>query len=348
MHIDLRSDTVTKPTPSMRAAMARAEVGDDVFGEDPTVRELEELGAEMMGKEAALFVASGTMGNQVAVMAHAGRGEEIIVEAGAHLYFYEAGALAVLAGVQVWPVAGERGRLTPAQVAAAIRGENIHFPRTALLCLENTHNRAGGAVWTADETRAAAEAARARGVPVHLDGARIFNAAAALGVSAASLAAEADSVMFCLSKGLCAPVGSLLAGSREFIARARRHRKQLGGGMRQAGILAAAGLVALREMTGRLAEDHAKARRLAEGLAGIPGIDLDPGAVQTNIVLFSIERLGVESAGFLGALAERGVLGVDFGPATVRFVTHHDVSSGDIEKALRVVDEVARALAGRC
>ncbi|MGE5528364.1 MAG: low-specificity L-threonine aldolase [Patescibacteria group bacterium] len=347
MRIDLRSDTVTKPTPAMRAAMARAEVGDDVYGEDPTVRELEELGAAMMGKEAALFVASGTMGNQVAVMTHAGRGEEIIVEAEAHLYYYEAGALAVLAGVQVWPIRGERGFLPPALIAAGIRGDNLHFPRTALLCLENTHNRHGGAVLTAARTEAMALEAHRRGVPVHLDGARIFNAAAALGVPAAELAAPADSVMFCLSKGLCAPVGSLLAGGRAFIDKARRHRKQLGGGMRQAGILAAAGILALREMTGRLAEDHANARILAEGLAAIRGIGLDPDNVQTNIVVFDVAPLGLTSEAFLAELERRGVAGVGFGPTLVRFVTHHGVDRGQIEAALKAVAEVAREAAGR-
>jgi len=325
----------------MREAMARAEVGDDVFGEDPTIRELEETGAAMAGKEAALFVASGTMGNQVAVMTHAARGDEIVVEAGAHLYYYEAGALAVLAGVQVWPLAGEHGYLAPEKIAAGIRPDNIHFPRTALVCLENTHNRAGGAVLTVAQTKAAADAAHARGVPVHLDGARIFNAAAALRVPAADLAAPVDSVMFCLSKGLCAPVGSLLAGSKEFIERARRHRKQLGGGMRQAGILGAAGLIGLREMAPRLVEDHAKARRLAEGLAEIKGLTFDPARVQTNIVVFSIAPLGLGSDEFLARLADRGVLGVGFGPETVRFVTHHDVIAGQIDEALRVVAAVA-------
>ncbi|MGQ9778296.1 MAG: low-specificity L-threonine aldolase [Bacillota bacterium] len=346
MAIDLRSDTVTQPTPAMRAAMARARVGDDVFGEDPTVRELEELGAAMVGKEAALFVPSGTMGNQVAVMAHTMRGDEVIVEAEAHIYYYEVGALAVLAGVQARPVAGERGYIPPERIAAHIRPENIHFPRTALLCLENTHNRAGGAVITPHQMRAMAEAAHARGIPVHLDGARIFNAAVALGVSAAELAAPADSVMFCLSKGLCAPVGSLLAGSHEFIARARKCRKLLGGGMRQAGILAAAGIVALREMVDRLAEDHAKARRLAEGLAAIRGIAIEPAGVQTNIVLFSVAPLGVGSEEFLARLAARGVLGTSFGEETVRFVTHHDVEPAQIDAALRAVAEVAREIGG--
>ncbi|NLG84881.1 MAG: low-specificity L-threonine aldolase [Firmicutes bacterium] len=344
MRIDLRSDTVTQPTPAMRTAMARARVGDDVFGEDPTVRELEELGAAMIGKEAALFVASGTMGNQVAVMTHASRGDEVIVEAEAHIYYYEVGALAVLAGVQARPVVGERGYIPPERISAAIRPESINFPRTALLCLENTHNRAGGAVITPRQMRAMAEVAHARGIPVHLDGARIFNAAVALGVTAAELAAPADSVMFCLSKGLCAPVGSLLAGSREFIARARKCRKMLGGGMRQAGILAAAGIVALREMVERLAEDHAKARRLAEGLAAIRGIAIDPAGVETNIVLFSVAPLGVGSEDFLARLAARGVLGTSFGEDTVRFVTHHDVDASQIDLALRAVAEVVREL----
>ena len=347
MIIDLRSDTVTKPTPAMRAAMARAEVGDDVFGEDPTVRELEELGASMLGKEAALFVASGTMGNQVAVMTHAGRGDEIIVEAEAHLYYYEAGALAVLAGVQVWPIAGDRGMIPVEKITAGIRGDNIHFPHTALLCLENTHNRAGGAVVDSAQTAAMADAAHQHGVPVHLDGARIFNAAASLGVGVSTLAAPADSVMFCLSKGLCAPVGSLLAGTRDFIARARRHRKQLGGGMRQAGILAAAGLVALREMTGRLADDHSHARYMAECLAGIPGLKINPQSVQTNIAIFSMAGLGVSAEAFLEALAARGLLGVGFGPGLVRFVTHHDVDKPGIEQALRIVADAARDVVSR-
>jgi threonine aldolase len=343
MTIDLRSDTITQPTPKMRQGMAQAQVGDDVWGEDPTVRELEEVGARMIGKEAALFVASGTMGNQVAVMTHAARGEEIVVEAEAHVYYYEAAALAVLAGVQVWPIHGTRGYLPPDEIAAAVRSDNIHFPRTALLCIENTHNRAGGAVLTVAQTEAMAAAAHTRGVSVHLDGARIFNAATALGVPAATLAAPADSVMFCLSKGLCAPVGSLLAGSKQFIARARKHRKQLGGGMRQAGILAAAGLVALSDMTGRLGEDHANAKLLAKGLAAIRGLTLDSASVQTNMVVFSVADLKMTSEAFLERLAAKGVKGLSMGPASVRFVTHHDVTTAQIADALGIIAGVIHA-----
>ena len=254
--IDLRSDTVTKPTSAMRQAMATAEVGDDVYEEDPTVRRLEALGAEMIGKEAALFVPSGTMGNQIAAMTHLNRGDEVILEAESHIFYYEVGGLALLSGAQARPLPGRRGFMEPEQITHAIREENIHFPRTGLLCLENTHNRAGGAVLTPEQTKAMAEAGRQKGIPVHLDGARIFNAAIALGIDVRELTAPVDSVMFCLSKGLGAPVGSILAGSKCFITHARKNRKVLGGGLRQSGVLAAAGLIALEQMVERLAEDH--------------------------------------------------------------------------------------------
>ncbi|HHY38241.1 MAG TPA: low specificity L-threonine aldolase, partial [Clostridia bacterium] len=253
--IDLRSDTVTRPTPEMRRAMAEAEVGDDVYGEDPSVRQLEEIAAETMGKEAALFVASGTMGNQVALMAHTRRQDEVLLEAESHIFFYEAGGMAVLSGLMPFPIRTEDGILRPTDLERALRPSDIHFPKPSLVCLENTHNRHGGRVAGVEEIKKTCDFAHAHGLKVHLDGARIFNAAVALGVNVKSLVKDVDSVMFCLSKGLCAPVGSMLAGTRDFIEEARRCRKLLGGGMRQAGVLAAAGIVALKTMVDRLAED---------------------------------------------------------------------------------------------
>lgn len=340
--IDLRSDTVTQPTEEMRQAMARAEVGDDVYGEDPTINRLEELAAEKVGKEAALFVPSGTMGNQISVLTHTQRGDEVIVESEAHIYFYEVAGLAALSSVQVRLVKGVRGVLDPADVAAAIRPANIHFPRSALLCLENTHNRAGGTVTGVQRMRELAEVAHAHGLAVHLDGARIFNAAIALGVDVKELTAPVDSVMFCLSKGLSAPVGSLVAGSKEWISRARKYRKLLGGGMRQAGVLAAAGIVALEKMVDRLAEDHANARLLGEGLAQIPGIKLDLATVQTNMVTFEIEKPGLDGAAFVRELLVRGVKANATGPRRIRFVTHKDVNREDVLTALKVVEEIMR------
>lgn len=342
--IDLRSDTVTQPTPEMRRAMAEAEVGDDVYGEDPTINRLEELGAAVMGKEAAVFVPSGTMGNQLAVLAQTTPGDEVIVEAEAHVFYYEVAGLARLGGLQTRTVPGEHGRLRPEQVAAAVRGENIHFPRTTLLCLENTHNRAGGTVLTVEQTAALAAVAREHGLKVHLDGARLFNAAVALGVPVADLAAPCDTVMFCLSKGLAAPVGSLVAGPAETIARVRQFRKLLGGGMRQAGVLAAAGLIALQDMPARLADDHAKARRLALGLAELPGVRVDLATVQTNIVMFHLS--GARSGPALVAeLREHGVLANATGPQSVRFVTHKDVSEADVDRTLQAVASLLQAVA---
>ena len=337
MLIDLRSDTVTRPTPEMRRAMAEAEVGDDVYGDDPSVNRLQELAAEKVGKEAALFLPSGTMGNQVAVMTHARRGEEVILEAEAHIFYYEVGGLAVLAGVQTRPLPGKRGVITPAQVRGAIRGDDIHFPRTGLVCLENTHNRVGGAVWPLEEFREVCGAAHEAGVPVHLDGARVFNAAIYYGLPVTEITQHVDSVMFCLSKGLCAPVGSILAGDRDFIARARKHRKLLGGGMRQAGVLAAAGIVALEKMVDRLAEDHDNARRLAAGLAEMRRVRLDLDAVQTNIVYFDVDG---DAYQMVEELSSRGVLVNSTGPARIRVVTHHDVSREDIGRALEIMKEV--------
>ncbi|MDW7711036.1 MAG: low-specificity L-threonine aldolase [Deferrisomatales bacterium] len=341
--IDLRSDTVTWPTPEMRRAMFEAEVGDDVYGEDPTVNRLEEEAAALLGKEAGLFVPTGTQGNQVAVLTHTGRGEEVIAEAESHLFYYEVGAVAALAGCQVRVVPGVRGAMDLERVEAAIRARNIHFPRTALVCLENTHNRAGGAVLPPGNAEAVAEVARRHGLPVHLDGARIFNAAVALGVPAARLAAPADSAMFCLSKGLAAPVGSVLVGSRAFIARARVNRKLLGGGMRQAGILAAAGLVALRTMVERLAVDHENAARLAAGLGGLPGLEVDPEGVETNIIAFRVADPRWDAPGLAAALGAAGVLCNAMGPRAIRMVTHKDVARADVDEALDRVEGVLRA-----
>jgi threonine aldolase len=340
--IDLRSDTVTKPSPAMRRAMAEAEVGDDVFGEDPTVNALERRAAELLGKEAAVFVASGTMGNITAILTHAGRGDEVIVGSEAHILLAEVGGTGALASAVLRPLPNDnRGRIDPEQVAATIRGDNVHWPRTALVCLENTHNRCNGSALPATEIAAVAEVAHARGVSVHIDGARIFNAAVALGVPAATLAAPADSITFCLSKGLAAPVGSLLCGSAEFIARARRHRKMLGGGMRQAGILAAAGLVALDEMVDRLAEDHENARLLARGLAELPGVEIDPEQVETNILFF---RLTSEPAAtFSRRMAEAGVLANAAGPRAIRMVTHYGIEHRQIEETLDRLSALTRA-----
>lgn len=334
--VDLRSDTVTRPTPTMREAMAEAEVGDDVYGEDPTVNRLEALAAERVGKQAAMFVPSGTMANLVAVLTHCGRGDEIIVGDQSHTFLNEAGGTAALGGIHPRTVPTmPDGTLTIEDIEAAVRRDDVHYPRSRLVCLENTHNRCGGAVLGADYTRLAAEAARKHGLRLHLDGARLFNAAVALGVDARDLAGPADSVSFCLSKGLCAPVGSLVCGTTDFIAGARRIRKQLGGGMRQAGVIAAAGLIALETMIDRLAEDHARARRLADGLRGLPGIMLEKDPPPTNMIYL---RLQPESAVTAGELADRlepkAIRIHAVGPRRIRLVLHHDVDDEGVERAL--------------
>ncbi|MBI2080458.1 MAG: threonine aldolase family protein [candidate division NC10 bacterium] len=334
--IDLRSDTVTLPTEEMREAMRTAPLGDDVFGEDPTVNRLEEMAAAKVGKEAALLVPSGTMGNQVALLTHTRRGDEVILEANAHIVHYESGAPAVLSGVMLRALPGERGLLAPEQIEAAVRTPNIHTPPTTLICLENTHNRGGGSVYPLATLQAIAAGARARGIPVHLDGARIFNAAVASGVPASAIAACADSVMFCLTKGLAAPVGSLLCGPAEFIARARRFRRMVGGAMRQAGVVAAAGIVALEKMVDRLEVDHANAHRLAAGLARIPGLLLDPGRVQTNIVIFRLAPPG-SAAALVRAVAAEAVRALAIAPDAVRMVTHKDVEAADMDVAVAAV-----------
>ena len=330
--IDLRSDTVTRPTPAMRKAMADAAVGDDVLGDDPTVAALEEAVAEVLGKPAAVYMPSGTMTNQSAIRAHTEPGDEIIVEAEAHAYYYESGAPAALSGVMCRLVSGNRGIFTAGQLRAALRPANPHFPRTRLVCIENTHNRGGGSVWPVQTVAEVAQAAREAGLRLHLDGARLWNAAVAAGVPEHVYAACFDSVSVCFSKGLGAPVGSALAGEADFIARARRFRKQFGGGMRQAGIIAAGALYALRHHRRRLAEDHAHARRLAEALAGMAGIRLDPATVQTNIVVMQVTRGTAPEAS--AALRQAGVLVNATGPDTLRAVTHLDVSSADIDRAV--------------
>ena len=338
--IDLRSDTVTRPTPEMREAMARAEVGDDVYGEDPTVNRLEALAAERLDKEAALFVPSGTMGNLAALLAHCGRGDEAIIGDRQHTFLYEQGGMAALGGIMPHLLSNQPdGTLRLADIAAAVRGDDAHFPRTRLIALENTHNACHGVPLTPEYTAEVGALARCHGLRLHIDGARIFNAAAALNVDAHTLVAPADSVTFCLSKGLCAPVGSVLCGSAAFIAEARRARKVLGGGMRQAGILAAAGIVALERMTDRLREDHARAQMLAEGLAAIPGIEVAP--VFTNLVYFSLTAEGAQTAPEVAAaLAERGVLIGPRDARNFRAVTHYWIDDAAITRALAAMQDV--------
>jgi threonine aldolase len=331
--IDLRSDTVTKPTEEMRKAAYLAEVGDDVYGEDPTVNKLEETAAKILGKEAALFVTSGTQGNQIAVLTHCRPGNEIILEAESHIFYYESGAVAALAGVQTRTIKGERGVMSPILVEDAIRGEDQHFPETGLICLENTHNRAGGAIIPLDNMRAIFDIAQNNKIPVHIDGARLFNAAAASQRSVSEFTQYCDTVQICLSKGLGAPVGSILAGNREFIAKARKWRKRLGGGLRQVGMIAAPGLVALNSMRDRLVEDHENALFLANGLANISGIKL-VNQVDTNIVVVDISGLNMTENEFVEKLKNKGILTGTFGPNLVRFVTHFNVTSSDIKETL--------------
>jgi threonine aldolase len=344
--IDLRSDTVTRPTPAMRAAMAAAEVGDDVYGEDPTVNKLEQRAAEIFAREAALFVPTGTMGNQIAIRLHTEHGQEVLCEARSHILDWEMAMLAAFSGCVPRAIAGERGVLRWEQLRAGIAPKIYYRAPTGLISLENTHNMAGGTVTPLavfEEIWAGAREAR---LPVHLDGARVFNAAAALGLSVAELTRGFDTVMFCLSKGLGAPVGSMLVGSREHIDRARVFRKALGGGMRQAGVLAAAGLIALEQMPARLPEDHANARLLAEAVAGCAAAEIDLDAVQTNIVIFSL-RPDAPHAGDAAALVrdlrERGILASAIGPRSVRFVTHYDVDRAACERAAALLQPLLRA-----
>ena len=338
--IDLRSDTVTRPTEAMRRAMIEAPVGDDVFGDDPTVNRLEEYVAALLGKEAAIYCPSGTMTNQIGVHLSTNRGDEVILHEAAHIFNYEVGAPALLSGVQVRPVSGERGVVSPEALRAVVRPENVHFPRPKLLCLENTHNVAGGRILPLDGFAVVAAEARTLGLKVHLDGARIFNAAVATGIPAREWCAHADTVSVCSSKGLGAPVGSLLAGDKATIRKARRVRKAFGGGMRQAGVIAAASLYAFEHHVERLSEDHERARRLAEGLAEA-GYDVE--MPETNIVLVDAGDAGE----FLAALAGRGVLATLRSESTVRFVIHLDVGDEEIDAAIAAAAELSAYPLGR-
>lgn len=344
MRVDLRSDTVTRPTPAMRRAMAEAEVGDDVFGDDPTVRALEEETAALLGKEAGLFVPSGTMGNQISVAVHTERGDEVICESTCHVFLYEGGAPALLSGVQLHPLAGERGLINIEQLRGAIRADDVHFPVSRLLCLENTHNRAGGRVLPLTEIEALTAEAAAHGLRTHLDGARIWNAAAASGIPEMRWVLSFDSVQVCFSKGLGAPVGSCVLGSRGWVDRGRHYRKRFGGGMRQAGIIAAGALYALRNHRERLAEDHARAMRLAVALAGLPGFAVDPAQTETNIVVARLAPGAADPPRWVEALLARGVAVVRFGPRALRMVTHLDVDDAALDFAVEAVRGVAAEL----
>jgi threonine aldolase len=343
--IDLRSDTVTKPTPEMRAAMASAEVGDDVFLDDPTVNRLQARAAEIFQKEAALFVPSGTMGNQIAINVHTRPGQEVITEGHAHIFEFEMAAMAAISGVLARPIPAPEGILDWERIRTAIRPKIYYRAQTGLIALENTHNMAGGTLYTKEQIDDICDHAHSAGLPVHLDGARIFNASAALNTDVAGLAKNCDSVMFCLSKGLAAPVGSMLAASRELIDRARSVRKMLGGGMRQVGVLAAAGLIALEKMPARLHEDHQNARLMADLLNEIPWLDVEPEKVRTNILMVGVFRTGLDSERITAALKEKGVLVSLLDSARIRLVTHNDVNRDQIRQA---ADIIKRALGEIC
>ena len=341
-YVDLRSDTVTKPTPEMREAMAEAEVGDDVYRDDPTVNRLEAMAAERLGKESAIFVPSGTMGNLLALLVHCQRGDEVIVGSRSHVYLNEAGGMSALGGIQPCPVPNQKdGTLALDDIRASIRTEDVHHPITRLVCLENTQNICGGVPLTADYTRRVGELARENNLALHIDGARIFNAAAALNLDVKELVAPADSVMFCLSKGLVAPIGSMLVGTEKFIARARHLRKMLGGGMRQVGVIAAAGLISLEKMTARLGEDHAHARKLADGLRKIEGVILDEGSPHTNMIYFNLaEGLRLNAPQVAERMKQHGVLVDPDDQRRFRLVTHYWVDNAAVEKAISAFGKV--------
>ena len=340
--IDLRSDTVTKPSAEMRQAMADAEVGDDVYGEDPSINELQQKAADLLGKEAGLLMASGTMSNLVAALTHCKRGDEIIMGDQAHMFWNESAGASALAGAQLRLVPNDpQGRIDLDDLKNAIRPKgNVHMPPTTLICLENTHNRCSGGVLTPDDTKRVADIAHEAGAKVHLDGARLFNASVSLEVPPAALVQDVDDVSFCLSKALSCPVGSILCGSHDFIEGAHKWRKMVGGGMRQAGVLAAAGLVALDNMVERLADDHSNAKRLAEGLANIQGISVDPTSIQTNIVIFEISESAGNADDVINELANEGVLVTYPGQQSLRMVTHRHISASDIDEALSRVAKV--------
>lgn len=341
--IDLRSDTVTRPTPAMRRAMAEAEVGDDVYGEDPTVNRLQERAAEIFGKESALFLPTGSMGNQIAVKLHTKPGQEVVIEERGHIYNYEMAAMAAISGTLARPVKSRdgSGQLTWEEISGAIHANDAPYyvARTGLITLENSHNLAGGTVMSAERTDRICEQARELNIPVHLDGARVFNAAVALNDTVANLSKSVDSVQFCLSKGLGAPVGSMLVGSKEFIKEARAWRKLLGGGMRQVGVLAAAALIALEETPERLPVDHENARLLADGIADLPGCSIDPERVQTNIVIFDVSDAKLSAAEICARLKEQSILASPFGNS-IRMVTHYDVSRENIETTIRTLEKI--------
>lgn len=339
--VDLRSDTVTRPTPEMFEAMMRAPLGDDVLGDDPTVRALEELAAATVGKPAALFVPSGTMGNQIALACHTQRGEAILVEEDAHILFYEVGGPAILSGVVSWTLPSKNGVLDPATIERRITKANLHTPGTTLLCLENTHNRAGGTITPLSHMATYKGIAEANSMKVHLDGARVFNAAVALGTNVKEIAQHVDSVNFCLSKGLRSPVGSMLCGSEEFIDAAKLWRKRLGGGLRQSGLLAACGIVSLTKMVDRLSEDHARAWMIAEALENLPGLRIDMTTVQTNIVVIETHQ---PASRWIEALSKEAVLCLPPAPNKIRLVLHGDVDASKAEKAVAAFQKVAKAL----
>lgn len=339
--IDLRSDTVTLPTLAMREAMYHAQLGDDVYGEDPTTNHLQEMAAAQVGMEAALLVSSGTMGNLICTLTHCARGEEVVLGDQSHMFFYEAGGMSALGGIFPHTIPNQPdGTMDLGHIEAAIRGDNIHFPRTRLICVENTHNRCNGSPLLPEHIDLVAILAKRHGVRVHMDGARIFNAGIALGLEVKELTKNIDSVMFCLSKGLSAPVGSVICGSREFITEAIRTRKVLGGGMRQAGLIAAPGIVALNEMVDRLAEDHANARHLAEGIAEIPGLSIDVARIKTNILFFDFIADRLTPQEFIAGLEQRGIRCSHPGPSRFRMVTHYGIDSDDIDRTLDCLREV--------
>ncbi|MEM1556817.1 MAG: low-specificity L-threonine aldolase [Candidatus Bathyarchaeia archaeon] len=345
--IDLRSDTVTLPTEEMLEAIRGASLGDDVYREDPTVNRLEEMAAKKMGKEAALLVPSGTMANLVSLMSNARRGDCVILEAESHIYWYEVGGISTIAGLMPWPIRGYMGALDPKDVEAAIRPRDIHFPETTLVCIENTHNRAGGTIITPRQIEALSKVTRENGLKLYMDGARIFNAAVALKVDVREFTRHVDNLMFSLSKGLCCPVGSVIVGDSDFIERARKIRKMLGGGMRKAGIIAAPGIIALEKMIDRLEEDHVNAKLLANGIKGIEGLYVDLRRIQTNIVLVDLSGLGVNSNIFIAMLRERGLLVSSHSKNVIRMVTHFGIRREHIEKALAIIEETVRELRKR-